>query len=124
MPWWGWLLVGGLLVLVVTLGVVLLTRKPPVPGLSSEEHKRVLDAEKQRLVKDLEAERTKSLKLQQLAEDLQKQLALISSAHESALEKIDDEKKILFEKLRKDSDALGRELDRLLGVGSDDSKQA
>lgn len=118
MPWYGWLSIGVLIATVIGLVIYLLLRKPQtVVGLTPEEKDKLLVINKDREEQLLKLEQDKNAKLQQLAVKLQTALEQIQAEYDKVKENIDAERREEIERLRKDTDAAGRELDLLLGLG-------
>lgn len=121
MPWYGWLSIGALATTVIGLVIYLLLRKPQtVVGLTPEEKDQLLVINKEREEQLLKIEQEKNSKLQALAVKLQTALERMHAEYDKVKEHIDETRRTELEALRKDSDAAGRELDELLGIGRRD----
>lgn len=120
MEWWGWLLVGALSTGVVVLIIILLLRKPTVIGLSVEEKQKLASIAVVATEKELQAEQVKVKKLEEIAKSQKEQLAKLEAVYDEAKQTINTEKREEFEMYLGDANAAGDELDKLLGIGSED----
>jgi len=116
MPWWGWLIVGVLATLLVLFLVLWLRKKPQQPGLSDEERKKIEDAAAENVAQDLAIQKERNEELAKVATRLRENLSQLEKEFELVKGKIDEQRKQEFDRLASDNNALGNELDELLGI--------
>ena len=116
MPWWGWLLIGTLATAAVVFLVMWLTKNGAVAGLSDEEKKELSLAGQAEIAKKLETEKQRSKKLELIAAQLRDNIKNLNKDFGRVKVLINEERKKELERLSNDNDALGDELDQLLGI--------
>lgn len=120
MEWWGWLLVGALSTGVIVLIIILLLRKPAIIGLSVEEKQKLASIAVEATEKELQAEQVKVKKLGAIAQTQKEQLSKLEALYNETQRSINTKKREEFEEYFGDATRAGVELDRLLGIGSED----
>jgi vancomycin resistance protein YoaR len=119
MPWYGWLIIGVLVALVVMLIVFLIRKKPAVVGFTQEEKDALAKAAAKQAQQELDIERSKNVKLEALAKAQKDKLRKLELWYEDAKGKIDAQRQKDFEALTASDDALLAELDKQLGLSED-----
>ena len=120
MAWWGWLIIGVHVTLLVVLLILLLRKKPHKLGLSEEERKRIQQAEQANVAEQIAIEKEKNASLAKVASQLRTNLSQLQAEFERRKDQIDEEKRKEMERLSGDNDLLGAELDKLLGISRDE----
>lgn len=121
MVWWGWLIVGVLVALVIVLLVFLIRKKPPIIGFTQEEKDALAKVAAKQTQQELDIERAKGEKLATLAKAQKEKLRKLELWYEDAKGKIDAQRQKDFDTLVTSDDSLIAELDRQLGLGTDDA---
>ena len=123
MEWYGWLFLILTIVAVVSLIVVLVFKsRPIICGLTEDERKALGDVEKKRIEKELEVERDRQKQLTVIAMTLKAKIDELENMFNEDNLKVETIRASEFENLLSDTNAAGRELDKLLGIGQPDDE--
>lgn len=118
MVWWGWLVIGVLIALVVTLVIFLIRKKPAIIGFTQDEKDALASAATKQTKQELAAEKEKTVKLALLNKVQKEKLEELKLWYDGVKEKIDDQRKKDFEKFISSDDDLIAELDQQLGIST------
>ena len=114
MPWWGWMLLGGGAVGLVTLGLWLLLRRKAAPAV---DRAGLIDSERTRLEAEAAAEKRGREAAEKVARELEAEIRAIAEWKKTRLEALDADKAQKYRDMAGDPDALLRRLDEILGPG-------
>ncbi|MCJ7760044.1 hypothetical protein MUP59_02750 [Candidatus Bathyarchaeota archaeon] len=122
MLWYGWLILGLLLAVCITLAIVSIylwyRQRNTNVGLSADEQIKLLNLSRESDQKKAQIEQEKTAMLQRVAVRLQATLDELKLAHDKRLAELDEDGKKEFNRLRANADLCSIELDKILGVPS------
>lgn len=118
MPWWAWLIIIGVVLLVaLILGFVWGRKRSP----ALVDRKALEDSERKLLEQQAAAHRTAKEQLAQAAAQLQLERRRIQEWYDANKESIDEGARTQYEQLKENESALDLRLDQLLGLAPKDS---